>query len=429
MTYVTTRGAAAVDLATAMLRGLAEDGGLFVPAVLPRFVGGPPRDGVAAWAAAALFPSVARDVVERVVEEAIDFPIPLIEVEPGRFVLELFHGPTCAFKDVGARFMAGLMEELTRDDTRSRTVLVATSGDTGGAVADAFHGKFGVRVTALFPEHGVSEVQRRQMTTLGGNVQALAVRGSFDDCQALVKSAFAEGDARKRYGLTSANSINVARLLPQSIYYVLAAAALAGDNDGWPRSAPRFVVPSGNLGNLCSGILAARAGMPTGGFTAATNANHGFVDFLDGADFVPRPSVRTTSNAMDVGAPSNLERIRWIYGGDDRALRSEIDGAWVTDEVAAQCIVRTWEASGYLLDPHGAVAFEASKRHHASRDAPVVVLATAHPGKFPEVVGRAIGREVPSLPRLNPTGHKTEHMTRIEPTIEALFDVLDEICL
>ena len=425
MTFVTTRNGGPVDLTTAMLQGLADDGGLFVPAELPRFAGGPPQDRVAVWAAIALFPTVSPETVERVVEAAIDFPIPLIEVTPGRFVLELFHGPTCAFKDVGARFMAGLMEELVGDDTRLRTVLVATSGDTGGAVADAFHGRTGARVAVLFPESGVSEVQRKQMTTLGGNVQALAVDGSFDDCQALVKGAFARSEARQRYGLTSANSINVARLLPQSIYYVLAAAALAGENGGWPRAAPRFVVPSGNLGNLCAGLFAARAGMPTAGFTAATNANRGFVDFLEGADFTPQPSVRTISNAMDVGAPSNLERIRWMYRGDDRALRAEIRGAWVTDEVAAECIRRTWEESGYLLDPHGAVAFEASKRHHASRDAPVVVLATAHPGKFPDVVAQAIGRDVRSPAQLDFATHKTEYMTRIEPTTEALFDALD----
>lgn len=329
--FTTTRGAAPVDLAEAIFRGLAPDGGLYVPSVVPDLVatasvpdlssaGEADLRPIARWAAPLLFPSQPPNMLDRVVERAFPFSVPVVEVEPGRFVLELFHGPTHAFKDVGARFMAALMGELDEAPHPPRTVLVATSGDTGGAVADAFHGMPGYRVVVLFPRVGVSERQRRQMTTLGDNVHALSVEGTFDDCQRMVKGAFADADLASRYRLTSANSINIARLLPQLFYYLHAAHRMTA----WPQrsmsgetAGPTFVVPSGNLGNLCAGLLARAAGMPARGFVAATNANRAFADFLAGSPFEPRPSVVTSSSAMDVGDPSNLERIRWLHDGYD----------------------------------------------------------------------------------------------------------------
>ena len=244
------------------------------------------------------------ELMRSVARDACTIPFPLVEVEPGRFVLELFHGPTHAFKDVGARFMAALVPRLSHASNDLVTILVATSGDTGGAVANAFLGRPGTRVVALFPLEGVSERQRRQMTTLGGNIDAVGVRGTFDDCQRMVKSCFADEALSARHGLTSANSINVARLLPQAIYYLDAARRFD--------EPVHFVVPSGNLGNLCAGLIAARGGMPHAGFTAAFNRNHGVANYLRGGPFVPAPSVRTVSNAMDVGDPSNLERIQWL---------------------------------------------------------------------------------------------------------------------
>jgi threonine synthase len=426
-TYETTRRGAPVSLADAVFGGLAPDGGLYVPSELPRLPEGRWGDATEAeagslraaarWTAPSFFPSVAPDVLSSVVDRALDFPVETVEVETGLFVLELFHGPTAAFKDVGARFMAALMPEL-ESDGRERTVLVATSGDTGGAVASAFHGIVGYRVVVLFPRNGISERQRRQMTTLGGNVTALSVDGTFDDCQRMVKSAFADAGLRAAHGLTSANSINIARLLPQAFYYVLAALRLGRVH---------FVVPSGNLGNLCAGLFAARAGMPAAGFTAATNRNRGFADFLNGAAFEARPSIPTSSSAMDVGAPSNLERIRWLYGGDDDALRADVRGEAVSDEEVFERIRGVFRKTGYVMDPHTAVAYEAALRQPGADVAPRVILSTAHPAKFPETVEAAIGRSVAVPDSLLTAAHATEHMLDIHPTDEALSAALEGI--
>lgn len=425
--FTTTRGGPTVPLEEALFRGLAPDGGLFVPASLSPLTWPPPsspgaEDDVrplSRWAVPALFPSTPRSLLSGVVDRSLDFPIPLREVERGVRVLELFHGPTHAFKDVGARFMAALMAALDPDPSGARTVLVATSGDTGGAVASAFHGMDRYRVVALFPRDGISERQRRQMTTLGGNVHAVAVRGTFDDCQRMVKTAFADRALADRHRLTSANSINVGRLLPQTLYYLHATHLLS--------SSPHFVVPAGNLGNLCAGLLAARAGMPAAGFTAATNENRGFVDYLAGEAFEPRPSVATTSSAMDVGDPSNLERIRWLYGGDDQAVRRAVRGVSVSRPEVSRCIADLHERTGYVADPHTAVAYAAATGQNATTDAPVVVLATAHPAKFPETVEAAIGREVPLPPGLLETREREEKMRDIGATAPALVDVLEQL--
>jgi threonine synthase len=388
---VSTRGAGPVTFAQALLQGLAPDGGLYVPAVPPELGADAPPAGAtfrdtAGWAAARLLPGAMEPaVLDRVVSEALDFPMPLVEVEPDTFVLELFHGPSLAFKDVGARFMARAMAALGAPGPL-RTVLVATSGDTGGAVASAFHGVAGYRVVVLFPRDGISERQRKQMTTLGGNVVAVSVDGTFDDCQRLAKRAFADPALREACALTSANSINVGRLLPQTFYYLHAAAAL-----GWKRSPATFVVPSGNLGNLCAGLLALRAGMPARGFVAATNRNRVFVDYVEHGTASPRPSVPTLSNAMDVGDPSNLERIRWMYGDDVARLRADVRVHSVDDDATRERIRRVHAETGYVLDPHGAVGWQAMVRTRGATPGPWVVLATAHPWKFPEVVESVTG--------------------------------------
>ena len=437
-TFISTRGGPEVDLAEAVFRGLAPDGGLFVPTTLPQIPAWPLRDceGVslgrdrsftdtARIVAPSFFPGVEANVLRDVVEGALSFPVPLVEVEPGRFVLELFHGPTHAFKDVGARFMAHLLPSLLGSTASPRTVVVATSGDTGGAVASAFHNVPGHRVVALFPKEGVSDRQRRQMTTLGGNVHAIAVSGTFDDCQSMVKDAFADPALHLRHGLTSANSINVARLLPQAFYYLHAAAELKATGAG--HAGAHFVVPSGNLGNLCAGLLAARAGMPASGFTAASNANRGFVDLLNGSDFTPRPSVTTCSNAMDVGAPSNLERLRWLHDGDDIALRASVVGRSVTDSETVECIRALYERTGYLMDPHTAVAFQSAIRQDSNPGAPMVVLATAHPAKFPDVVRQATGVDVPVPPNLDRTAALPEVTLEMDSTRETVADVLERL--
>lgn len=417
--YVSTAGNARVSAAEAVLQGMPPGGGLYVPDAWPALEWPPPDAvAIARWAAPRLVPGLDSELVARAAEDACSFGFPLVEVEPGLFVLELFHGPTHAFKDVGARFMARIVSSLVTEAGGRVTVLVATSGDTGGAVIHAFAGRPGTEVIALYPREGVSERQRRQMTTVGANTHAVAVEGTFDDCQRLVKSAFADPQLRRRHGLTSANSINVARLLPQGIYYIDAARRLA--------EPAHFVVPSGNLGNLCAGLIAARMGMPARGFTAAVNANRGVADFLNGGDFRPAPAVRTVANAMDVGAPSNLERIRWLFDGDDDALRRKVRGRWIADATAVETISRVYEKTGYVLDPHTAVAFAAATGHDAP-SRPTVVLATAHPAKFPEVVERATGVPVRTPADIVEAANRVEVMTVIQPVLAELVELLDRM--
>jgi threonine synthase len=367
--------------------------------------------------------------VEELVASTLDFPIPLVAIGDGVWALELFHGPTLAFKDVGARFMARLMRHAVESAAGSESatagagsrpgrdegetfVLVATSGDTGSAVARAFLGVPGFRVVVLFPDGRISEPQRKLITTLGGNVSSLAVAGSFDDCQRLVKEAFADADLRSRRRLASANSINVGRLLPQVLYYFLAVAQLP---PGSPK--PVIATPSGNFGNLTAGLYAKRLGLPVERLVAATNVNDVMPEYLETGVFRPRPSSRTLSNAMDVGNPSNFERIRALYGGDLDALRADLAGARFTDDEVVAAIGAVHAEHGYLLDPHTAVGWLAIRSlrdqypHH-----PGIVLATAHPAKFPLAVEAAIGREI-EMPRA-----LEEPMTLPETMIEMPAD-------
>jgi threonine synthase len=423
--FVSTRGGPPTTFGEALFRGLAPDGGLYMPADRPRLDEAVRPDGTdvaetARWVTSAVVgDGVTASLLSDVTAAALDFPLPLVEIEPGLHVLELFHGPTLAFKDVGARFMACLMHALD-PGLHPRTVLVATSGDTGSAVARAFHGMDGYRVVVLFPARGISSRQRRQMTTLGGNVTAVSVDGTFDDCQRLAKEAFADLRLAAETGLTSANSINVGRLVPQSVYYVHAALAL-----GWEGPRATFVVPSGNLGNLTAGLLARWGGMPTTGFVAASNVNRVFPDYLESGSFRPRPSVPTASNAMDVGAPSNLERIRWLYDDDLARLRADVRGAWCDDDETRRWIADVHERTGYLLDPHTAVGYGALQKKRPERG-PSVLLATAHPAKFPRIVEEATGRSVVVPETLASTLDAEEHILDIRPDIGVLRRMLIE---
>lgn len=423
-TFVSTRGGGAVSLAEALFSGLAPDGGLYVPTEIGRLGAAPgglqELADTGRWIAPVLLTATDARLLARVVDAALDFPVPLVEVEPNLHVLELFHGPTHAFKDIGARFMARLMAELDPGGDR-RTVLVATSGDTGSAVAHAFHGLDGYRVVVLFPKGKVSARQRRQMTTLGGNVVALAVRGTFDDCQRMAKAAFRDAELRGRHRLTSANSINIGRLIPQSFYYAHAAALL-----GWADRPARFVVPSGNVGNLCGGLLAHRAGMPVTGFLAATNANRPIVDFLSEGRFDPRVSIPTSSSAMDVGNPSNLERMGWLYRDDPSGMVRDVTAVSVGDDETRACIADVFQRTGYMLDPHTAVGVRAHGLRPAERGTRTVVLATAHPAKFPEVVEEAIGRPVPLPPGIASVMDEEEHMDEIDADLEALRTAMED---
>lgn len=342
-------------------------------------------------------PDVPEEILWQIVSEAINFPVKLISLSPGLHILELFHGPTLAFKDFGARFMARLMGYFVRGESRTLTVLVATSGDTGSAVAHGFLGVPGIRVVILYPSKRISEAQEKQFTTLGENITALEVAGTFDDCQRLVKQAFADEALNKRSFLTSANSINVGRLLPQMFYHVAAYRQLP------VASTPLVVaVPSGNFGNLTAGIFAKRIGLPVAKFIAATNANDVVPQYLRCGEFCPRPAQATYSNAMDVGNPNNFPRLLDLCRGKLENVRREIWGHGATDEKTLLEMKSVWERFRYIADPHTAVgllAWEAYKREH-TEPAQGLVLATAHASKFADIVLKAIGSAPPLPDRL-----------------------------
>ncbi len=432
MKYFSTRNrSGAVGFGQAALTGLAPDGGLFIPEEIPQF---PPaviqslgsmdfRD----VAVETIRPYVKDDIPDGVLEDlavsAYPFSAPLIPAGD-RLMLELFHGPTAAFKDFGARFMARAFSYLRRGEDRPLHILVATSGDTGGAVADGFFNIEGIHVTVLYPKGRVTPLQERQIAGLGGNISAIEVEGSFDDCQALVKAAFADQELKKKLDLSSANSINVSRLIPQAVYYAAAAGtAFAGKTNPDGEASPRkssaginlpldrpfaaapgkpimFCVPSGNFGNLTAGLYAMQMGAPIRGFIAATNINKTVPDYLENGIYEARESKATLSNAMDVGAPSNFERMKtqWSYG----ELKSMIRGAFVTDDETRSCIDRVYKQFGYYLDPHGAVGWDAAdqlvKKDPAIKG-PLAVLGTAHPSKFAETVEPITG-EIPVHPAL-----------------------------
>jgi threonine synthase len=351
------------------------------------------------------------ETVAAVVAEALSFPVPLVPLSDELYVLELFHGPTLSFKDFGARTMARFAREVLARRSEQLLVLVATSGDTGSAVADGFAGLEGVRVGLLYPYGQVSPVQERQLIVRRPGVEAFAVEGTFDDCQRLVKMAFADPDFRS-LRLSSANSINVGRLLPQMLYYIWAVAA-GGFED------VVFCVPSGNLGNLTGGVLAALSGLPVRRFIAAHNANDFFPRFLAGEGPAFGPSRRTLSNAMDVGAPSNFERLEALLGAQ---LAQWIWGTSVSDTETLESIQRVYASTGYVADPHTAVGLEAARRYRETTGdrTPLVVLATAHPAKFPEIVRRALGFE-PQMPeRLARLWEAETSVVRLEATLEAL---------
>lgn len=408
MRFVSTHGKSdPVSLAEALRRGLAADGGLYMPEKLSplpsRFFERLPELDLVEIASTVLGHLLAEDLgmerLRRLTTEAFNFPIPLVARGERLYFLELFHGPTLAFKDVGARCLARLLA-ATRHDEGPLTVLAATSGDTGGAVAQAFFGVPGTRVVVLYPQGQVSRLQERQFTTLGGNVRTFAVEGTFDDCQALVKQAFADRELAEELGLTSANSINVGRLLPQIVYYFQAAARLWQGGRG-ERVPILFSTPSGNFGSLAAGLMARALGLEAR-FVAATNRNDVVPSYLKTGEFLPRPSLRTVSNAMDVGNPSNFARIEHLYNGDADHLRRHLRGSSWGDEETLRALHDMASEQGYVMDPHTAVGYLAAL--DALKDEPPetvgIVLSTAHPAKFLEVVEPEVGRPLELPPEL-----------------------------
>ncbi|HYN21272.1 MAG TPA: threonine synthase [Thermoanaerobaculia bacterium] len=391
-----TRNPHKATFAEAMTRSLAPDGGLYVPESPPVFAD-VDRLLALTWLerSAEILVRLLGDEYEHqqiagVARDAFDFPVPLVRIDEDVWSLELFHGPSLAFKDFGARFLARM---LRLHQNGPLTILTATSGDTGAAVASAFWRQPGIRAVILYPKGRVSPLQERQFAALGDNVRALAVEGSFDDCQTLAKACFADPQLSAELGLTSANSINIARLLAQTLYYFQAVAALSAQGVTEP---PVISVPSGNFGNLCAGLYAQRMGLPVQIFVAATNANSTVPDYLETGEYHARPSVATLSNAMDVGAPSNWERIRHHFGGDLQAMRQALRWGTVDDD-ATRATIRDLDRRGYLADPHGAVAYGVLRKTLRPGETGVF-LATAHPAKFKESLEPVLGREIP-LPR------------------------------
>jgi threonine synthase len=425
-----------VSLREALIKGLAPGGGLYVPEAIDewpdREIERLPTRTLTEIAYRVLRPYTRGELdataFEAAVVEALNFPIPVVEVEPGICALELFHGPTLAFKDVGARTMARLMAALDTGD-QPLTVLAATSGDTGSAVAHAFHGVPHTRVVVLYPEGRVSPTQEAQLTMFNaedGNVRAYAVAGSFDDCHRLTREAFGDRAIRDRVRLTSANSVNVGRLLPQMVYYFHAIAGTARLRHD--RAAGVVVcTPSGNFGNLTAGLMAKRAGLPIARFVAATNVNDVVPQYLETGRFAPRPSVRTIANAMDVGHPSNFERMLWLYGHDVDAMRRDIAGVRYADDEVRGTIKRVYETRGYLLDPHSAIGYMGLKAYlgQAGQAGQVgIFLATAHPAKFREIVEPIIGRGVQTPAPLADALARPRHILRMDASLEAVAEAL-----
>ena len=398
--YSTNQQAPQATLEKAVVKGLAEDRGLYMPQCikpLPQEFFDSIQDlsfqEMAYQVADAFFgEDVPADTLRQIVYDTLAFDVPAVPVTERIFSLELFHGPTLAFKDVGARFMARLLGHFNRQQGEDRlvNVLVATSGDTGSAVANGFLGVPGIHVYVLYPKGKVSPIQECQFTTLGQNITAIEVDGVFDDCQALVKSAFMDEQLNAHMKLTSANSINVARFLPQSFYYFYAYAQMKKRG-----LADNLVVcvPSGNFGNICSALFGKRMGLPVKRFIAANNANDIFYNYLQTGQYNPRPSVQTIANAMDVGDPSNFARILDLYGNSHQAICNDISGATYSDEQIAETMRHCLDTTGYVLDPHGACGFRALEEGLQPGETGIF-LETAHPAKFKETVEGIIGRQI-----------------------------------
>ena len=386
-----------VSLKEAVLKSAVNISGLYMPESIPslssEFFRRLPGLGLGEIACevskAMLGQDISDKAIDHIVKEAITFDIPLVKLESNLFVLELFHGPTMAFKDVGARFMAALFEHLIENENREVTILVATSGDTGSAVASAFYNRKGIKVVILYPSGKVSSYQEKQLTTMGGNISALEVEGNFDDCQKMVKQAFADGELNKKLNLTSANSINFARLFPQSFYYFYAFAQL-----GKVEKPVVMSVPSGNFGNLTAGLIAKKMGLKIDTFVAANNSNHSVADYLKTGKYEPQPTHYTISNAMDVGNPSNFPRMLSLYNQQHKAISDDIKGTWYSDVQTCEAMNDLQKRYNYQADPHGAIAYRALKEYKKSTDCTGIFLETAHPAKFPDEIEKATGKKV-----------------------------------
>lgn len=398
--YSTNRNSPPVTFEKALMKGLADDGGLYLPESIPkldnfffdRLEEFSFREIAFLIAHKFIEDDIEKEDLKRIIGEAINFPAPIVPLDNNIYVLELFHGPTLAFKDFGARFMAKAMGHFISKENRKLNILVATSGDTGSAVANGFYNTPGINVFILYPKGKVSNIQEMQLTTLNGNVTALEIVGTFDDCQRLVKSAFVDTDLNRALNLSSANSINFARLLPQMFYYFEAFKQIKNKT-----GEIFFCVPSGNLGNLTAGLIAKEMGLPITRFIAATNANTTFADYIKNGRFVPRDSILTYSNAMDVGNPSNLARIQSLFSDNLKLIRENIYSDSADDNDTIDTIRSVYKNHKYVIDPHGAVGYYVMKKFlsaHQAKNYSIVLLETAHPAKFLDVVEKELSIKI-----------------------------------
>lgn len=395
--YSTNKKAGSVDFREASLAGMAPDKGLYFPEEIPKlstdFISTLKSKTKAELAYEIIKPyvgnSIPEEVLIKICTETVNFDFPLVQVSEDIYSLELFHGPTLAFKDVGARFMSRCLSYFSKESKKKTTVLVATSGDTGSAVANSFLGIEGVEVVILYPSGKVSNIQELQLTTLGNNVKAIEIQGDFDDCQRLVKEAFADNDLNQKMNLVSANSINIARWLSQQFYYFFALQQ-------WSHSKPPVIcVPSGNFGNICAGLIAHLSGLPAMHFIAACNSNDAFSDYIKSGCYNTKDSVSTISNAMDVGNPSNFVRILELFGHQHKKIKQNISSFSVDDELTKETIAEVYKKHNYLLDPHGAVAYYSLQLYLAEHPGEKgIILETAHPVKFNNVVEPIIGKRI-----------------------------------
>ena len=429
--YSTSKKSSPVDFKEATIKGLAPDKGLYFPELVPQidptFIHQIENYSNAEIAYHVINPYVGDSIpvneLERIAKEAIDFDIPLVKVNGRISSLELFHGPTLAFKDVGARFMSRCLGYFAKEKDEKVIVLVATSGDTGGAVANGFYNVEGVEVVILYPSGKVSSVQEKQLTTLGNNIHALEVEGNFDDCQRMVKDAFADEALNKKLFLTSANSINIARWLPQQFYYFFAWKQWA-DKD----HPPVISIPSGNFGNICAGLLANRSGLPVKHFIAACNANDTVPEYFLSGNYNPKKAVATISNAMDVGDPSNFVRILELFKNDSTVLKNLISSYSISDDETKTTIKNVLAKENYLLDPHGAVAYIALKKYlENDNDSKGIFLETAHPVKFYDVVEPVIQQSVPIPESVQLQINKEKKSTKISADSKLVKDFLMEL--
>lgn len=419
--FSTNKKSEKVSFKEAVIKGLAPDKGLYFPESISDFPEGLLNSGkdlneiCYGYIKQFIGDEIPEEKLKQIIAETINFPLPIVEIEKDVYSLELWHGPTCAFKDVGARFLARCISYFIQDQEEKVTILVATSGDTGSAVANGFHNVKGIDVVILYPKGKVSKIQEQQLTTIGGNVSALEIDGTFDDCQAMVKDAFNDRELNEKMKLSSANSINVARFLPQAFYFIAAYEQLKDKNKDIV-----FAVPSGNFGNLTAGMFAQKAGLPVAKFIAGTNANDIVPAYLKTGIYTAKPSVSTISNAMDIGDPSNFARILELHQGDWDAIKNTLVGHAYSDDETRESMKDVIDRTGYLTEPHGTIAYMALKEYQKNHDCQGIILETAHPAKFHDVVEPAIGQKVEIPERLQEYMDREKNALLIDNTYESL---------